>query len=264
MGNNWLFSIQGENMTKQARFIELCNALHQHLKRKHVDYEGFDTFEKHLEIEENLGNNPIHLNKHKMAVARRLRNLMVHESVENFHVAEPSDDMMTFMTTIVDQYESAMTVKDFLNHIQAEDVWYLKADSPLEQVLRDIHAKKYARFPVFGNEWQLMGILSTNGITKFIASQVANGTPFENVLNTSVQTVLQFDEHALEYAIVHEKQSIFELGDTFEGLKNDNVMIRVCLVVKEPIIQVKHPSQLIGMVTQHDLPAMYEIMLANR
>lgn len=251
-------------MNKQARFIELCNELHQLLKIKHEQHDIMDTFERHLDLEEKLGNNPIQLNKHKMAVARRLRNLMVHENIEGFHVAEPSDDIMNFLQGIIEQYRHIMSVKEYLGKRGHQKVWYIRDTDTLKKTLQTIHEKTFARFPVFNEKNELQGIVSTNGITKFMANYVTNGQSLESILNETMANVLTFDEHAVEYGVVSEKQSIFELSDQFEMKQSDGQktedLTRVVLVTNQLNGHIKHPEHLVGMVTLHDLPLIYDVI----
>ena len=79
---------------------------------------------------------------------------------------------------------------------------------------------------------KLEGLLTENGIAKWLASQIDND--IVEISNTKLGDIIRFDEHARSYKIKSPNDSLFEVLDLFEDKVLQNFRPITILVSNNP------------------------------
>jgi CBS domain-containing protein len=100
---------------------------------------------------------------------REFRNLLTHKTISGKEaIAIPSDLLIKEIEDITEKIKHPKKVKDlFLSSVTT-----FKEKDKLSSVLRVVKEKSYSQFPVFSGN-KLIGIITENGITNFLASSLS-------------------------------------------------------------------------------------------
>lgn len=111
----------------------------------------------------------------ELYLVNNLRNTIIHDSTNKFYdIAEPSDNTMKIMDVLFKRFVKPISIKNYINEKKAIQPIILYPETRLSEMLNYITKYRISQFPVF-NSNELMGMISDNGITNFIANKNETG-----------------------------------------------------------------------------------------
>ncbi|WP_208560374.1 CBS domain-containing protein [Marinilactibacillus kalidii] len=188
--------------------------------------------------------------KRKLDLYREFRNLLVHSTInEHESIANPSPSLIEEMRVVMKKIQYPKTVSDLF----LEKVITFKKEDPFSKVLKAIEENQYSQFPVFQGE-KMVGIISENGITNFLARSIQDD--LITISQTTVADILENDEEKHAYEIIPKDMSIFEIESIYSKKIKEGIVAYFLLITNQE--QVKHPDDLIGIITPWDMPEIIE------
>ena len=216
-------------------FIEEFNKLHKVLPSKEKEFGN---------AIKTLNHNPI-IRKHKakLELARKLRNILVHENRMS-KVATPTNSIIKSLTEIRRKFENPATVNEFTKDVRIFDV-----KDTIYEVLKVIKKESISQFPVFDEE-NFKGIFSDNGITNWLAKKKMVYTK-----ETTIKDILSLDEHIESYQIVRMHKPLYEIEEIFyENIQKRGDANIIILIT--PMGDIKNKTDIRGIITPWDFPEL--------
>lgn len=234
----------------QAEFLKIFNDLEQTLQTK---YHTTETIYDLLEREKNaLENNPVKANWEILDIARRLRNILAHETTTNLPVvATPSQQIIDIVKKVTHDYQHPKNLADFLKERPRESLVAFQSTDSLTSVLKAIHQKHFFQFPVFDDNGYV-GLISYNGISNWLAAVSEQGNFSGNELRrVGIQEVLKYEEN--EDAVIHlyKETSLYHTLHRFTSSK-----VRVAIVCHRKNLEIKFAADIAGIITKSDIGEM--------
>ncbi len=134
-------------------------------------------------------------------VVAELRNVLVHEKKDAVEeLATPAERIVKKLESIAGELESPERVEA---RIDPEKVATVSANDSLKHVLHLIHEKQFSQFPVI-EEGRIIGLLTENGITRWLSSEVFK------------ESMIEFNDATVAQVLAHEeKRQNMELVSRF-------------------------------------------------
>lgn len=231
----------------QAEFLTVFNDLEQTLQNK---YDTTETIYDLLEREKNaLENNPVKVNWEILDIARRLRNILAHETRTDLPlVATPSQQIIEVLKKVTHAYQHPRTVENFLIEGERERILSFKSTDLLKDALKAIHQKHFSQFPVFAASGYV-GLISNDGIANWLADLSEKGSfSVEDLHKVRIAEVLDFEENEDVVIPICKDESLFQILHRFTASK-----VRVALICHRKNLDIKNPSDIAGIITKSDL-----------
>lgn len=234
----------------QEEFLKVFNDLEQTLQNK---YDTMETIYDLLEREKNaIENNPIKANWEILDIARRLRNILAHETKTNLPVvATPSQQIIDVLKRVTYAYQYPKTLADFLIERERESILSFQLQDRLTAVLKAIHEKHFNQFPVFDGDGYV-GLISNNGIANWLAHLSEKGS-FSglDLQDVRIAEILPFEENGDTVISLSKESSLSETLHHFTGTK-----VRVALVCHRKNLSIHSPADIAGIITKSDIGQM--------
>ena len=234
----------------QEEFLKVFNDLEQTLQNK---YDTTETIYDLLEREKNaVENNPTKANWEILDIARRLRNILAHETRTNLPVvATPSQQIIDVLKKVTHDYQHPKTLGDFLAEGKREKILSFQLQAPLTDVLKAIHEKHFNQFPVF-DETGYVGLISNNGIASWLAALSEQGRSASlDLIGVRISEILPFEENGDTVIRLSKETSLFETLHHFTGSR-----VRLVLVCQSKDLSIQRPADIAGIITKSDLGQM--------
>ena len=177
----------------------------------------------------------------QLRVFASLRNVVIHDKVEAYqYVCVPTNETV----------QSIEAIRDRLLHPQRADkkfmrpVLCLEASDSLHRVLVLMHEKGYSHFPVYAGR-QFSGVLTPNGITRFLAHHAAKGEAPLNWHDVEVRYVLAREESRANYFFAPRDEPVEKIVFSF----HENTFL-------EAVLFTEHggkTEKLLGIATRADI-----------
>ena len=140
-----------------------------------------------------------------------LRNAIVHGRTDNdYFIAVPNEDVVLNLEKI----EQRMFSPESVNSKFVKKVTVLQSDQSLNDVLKLIRSDGYSRYPVYDGK-SFVGLLTTNGLARWLASHVNDGIVDSNLQTVSISEVLEADHRKEAVAFVTRKALIDDVETMF-------------------------------------------------
>jgi predicted transcriptional regulator len=124
-------------------------------------------------------------------MAADLRNILVHEKTSpNFHLAIPTVPIVERLEAITAELTNPKRV---FPHFQ-RPVETLSSDQCVFSVLEIIKDRSYSQFPVYNSDQKFCGLLTENGLTRWLAKNVTRELPLVDFQDTPVRRILAAEE----------------------------------------------------------------------
>lgn len=229
----------------QAEFLKAFNDLEQTLQNK---YDTTETIYDLLEREkDSIENNPVKMNWEILDIARRLRNILAHETKTNLpEIATPSEQIMDVLKKVTVAYQHPRTVQQFLAGKRRGNILSFQVNDSLRQVLKVIHQKHYSQFPVF-DKMGYVGLISNAGITGWLADLSERGH-FPSIDKVKVRDILTHEEHEKGVVKLYKEENLFHLLRKFADSNT-----RLVLVCQKKNLEIKNPVDIAGIITKSDV-----------
>lgn len=129
-------------------------------------------------------------------------------------------------------------------------------EDSLSEVLNVVNERQYSQFPVF-NDDELVGLISENGITRFLAESVDED--IISIVDTKVKDVINQDEAKDSISIVNLNTLIHDIEDIFSKKLHEGNSIFAILVSSRGR-KIETSEDIVGIITPWDLPIILDNM----
>lgn len=233
-------------------FLQLFNDLEKELQNQ---YQSEDPVYQLLgRAHEDPQQNPIKRNWELVDIARRLRNLLVHETSSSMReIAIPSEELLSGLRRVLEQVRHPRRIKEIVARKPAEKLSYFQRTDRLSQVLEKVAQFDYAQFPIF-DETGYVGLLTGTAIASWLAKAYHGNQPGWTQLDqVLIEEVLPREQESKKVGRIYEEETIEELLTIFE-----QVAVRVVLVCKRADCQITGPQDILGVLTTSDAVRAYQ------
>jgi predicted transcriptional regulator len=170
-----------------------------------------------------------------------LRNVLVHEKCEPYkYLAIPTITIVERLEAILDKLiHPKLAIPTFQKKVDT-----LSVVNSLADALKIISDKDFSQFPVY-KEDSFKGVLTENGITRWLARHVSNELSLIELEEISIKSVLDMEEKRRNYTFVPRDISVDDLKEKFADLE----LLEVVLITEKG----KKNEKLMGIVTRWDI-----------
>lgn len=170
-----------------------------------------------------------------------IRNVIVHGKTEPYrYVAVPTPPIVEQLRNCRERLiNPARAIPRFQRTVKV-----VSTHDSLATVLKIIHDRAYSQFPVYKEE-RFRGLITENGITRWLARRIAEGLSIVKLEEVSVEQVLQNEEKRRNYAFVQRDMRL----DDVRSLFAEQVLLEAVLITANG----KETEKLLGIATRWDL-----------
>jgi predicted transcriptional regulator len=170
-----------------------------------------------------------------------LRNVLVHERFEpGQYLAVPTKIIVKQLESIFERITNPKLVIPTF----AKSVTVLSIDDSLADVLRIISEKGFSQFPVYKKNI-FKGVLTENGITRWLANHVLNELSLVEFCDVIVEKVLCLEEKRNNYIFLSRNRTVDDLKLQFSNQE----LLEVVLITEKG----HKDESLMGIVTRWDI-----------
>jgi predicted transcriptional regulator len=240
-----------ESITNYEKFLRAFNTLHETLGKK-LNQPNLQ-FGALLKVAEKNRDKVVLNYLSELDFYREFRNFLVHQAtIDKPPVAEPNDFIIDEINDIIHRIENPKKVYElFLN-----EVIHFNMDDSLSKVLSVVNEKEYSQFPVF-NQNELVGLISENGITRFLAKSVEDD--IISIVETKIKDVINQDEAKNSISVVNSNTLIHDVEGIFNKKLHEGNSIFAILVSNRGH-KIENPEDIVGIITPWDLPIILDNM----
>jgi len=236
-----LFKFKGYDFFEKLRnILSTFNRIDKLIKEKlnKNDDKGFIE-----DLEEIVKVNPIFKRyKKQLKKFAKLRNVIVHDTTSpSYVIAEPHDSVVEEIQHIENELRNPKKVYPMFG----KEVVTFQITDKLVNVLRVIKEMDYTQFPLYDGE-KFMGLLSENGITKWLAKNVEDGI-FDG--DTLLSDVISFEEEENNFSFINREASIYEAKEAFRNYIDKGLELDALLITNSGSAHEK----LMGIITRWDI-----------
>lgn len=240
------------NLTNHKKFLNSFNTLHKILRKK-LNEPDMDFGPLLNKVKKNRD---IVLMRYyeKLDFYREFRNILVHEETNDMpSVAEPSDFIVDEIGEVLERIKNPKKVYQLFNH----EVIHFNLNDSLSKVLNIVKEKEYSQFPVFNNNNELVGLISENGITRFLAESVEDD--IISIVETKIKDVIDHDEAKDSITIVNANTLVHNVEEIFnKKLHQGNSTFAILISNRGQKIETS--EDILGIITPWDLPVILNNM----
>jgi predicted transcriptional regulator len=170
-----------------------------------------------------------------------LRNLIIHEKIKPYqYVAIPTPGIIARLEKILERLKNPPLVIPTFG-VEVETV---STDDSIADVLKRVSDKNYSQFPIYdGNDFK--GLLTENGITRWLARYVSDDFPLVQLDEVSVEEVLGEEEQRQNCMSIARNKLVDEAIELFA----DNELLEAILITESG----KDTEKLLGIATRWDM-----------
>jgi predicted transcriptional regulator len=175
----------------------------------------------------------------------RLRNAIIHQSNDEFIIAEPHDDVVEKMERIA---RLITTPPNALTTICGESVLTVEANVSVENVIRLMAEYSYSNIPVY-NDGTLVGVANGQKVLESIGRQVLKkGNITEFLKKTAIVDVLKNESPFVQYEVMPAHATVDEVMDLyFKNRKLLAVLITKSGSMNEPPLGIITTTNVVEM-----------------
>ena len=176
-----------------------------------------------------------------LLLASRLRNVIVHEKRDAAEeLATPAQGVVERMENIAKNLEAPEKVE---NRFVTEEVVTVTSDQTLKEVLKLVSEKQFSQFPVI-HEGKIVGLLTENGITRWLSSAVSTESMIE-FADVTASAILEHEETRENMILIGRLRELNEVRLQF----SKNSFLEAAIIT-----QAGKPDQKpLGIITRWDL-----------
>lgn len=236
---------------KQSQeFIDLFNEIEQYLqkKSKHDHYQSF----QNLIDEFKHKNSIVDFYYEELAHIKQVRNVLVHN--HEFY-AVPNEKSMETIRNIKKMLMSPPTVIALF----ADEVMTARHDDPIMKTIIKMDERGYTQVPVLNDEKEVIDMLTTNTITRWLGSLQLDGEVYKIKKTMTVNEALDYGEEKLIYEFVAADLNIASVIEIFNRVQKSDKKLEGILITENG----KKNEDLLGIITKWDITEIYETMGKN-
>lgn len=171
-----------------------------------------------------------------------LRNMIVHERHRpNEFIAYPSRSTLSDLLQLEKQLESPLRVEQ----VFLREVYTLKPDDSVDEVLSSVKNDDFTQFPVYQSDGVFIGLLTGNGLTRWLASRPGEDSQLIDWREHTVKDVLGYEEELQTCEFIARATPVREAVHEFRNVPSLEALL---------ITQTGSPKQKpIGIITLEDI-----------
>lgn len=178
-----------------------------------------------------------------------LRNAIVHERIDDEPIAEPHLKTVLRLEKIRSLLLSPPTVEEFIRNVI---IGY--ADTPLQEVLKQMYKHNLSKIPIYQNGNQFLGLLTAEAIIFWLADHISDET--KNLGREPVKNVLDYLDKPDNYYFVAKTFTMFEILQLFDSYGYEGKRLQAVLISSNG----QDNGRLQGIITAFDLPRIYHVI----
>ncbi|MCA0985506.1 CBS domain-containing protein [Halobacillus yeomjeoni] len=223
------------------RFEITFNQIHQHLKELN-GYPKNDNFVELLQRSK-LKHSVIRVHFDQLKQYAKLRNAIVHERIRgDYYVATPHLEVVEDLERIKQTLDQPPQALEFATR----PVLFFKEDTPLTHVVEAFRKHEISQFPIYTSNHEFLGLLTNDGIVRWIAGALADG--HVNMDGITTKDLLGEDNKP-NVEFLSSSGSVFELEEHFETSLEAERKLKAVIITEDG-----DPDLLpMGIVTTWDL-----------
>ncbi len=233
------------NQTNAQRFISAYNAIDQTI-RSVYNYKRNMTFSDMIRRTVPL-NSVVRKYEDKLIDYARLRNSIIHNSNDEFIIAEPHDDVVRLMEKIASMISQPPRVID---SVARKNILTITADVTIKSVIALMASSGFKSLPVY-EDGKILGIASPNRVVDWLGQQIEKEN-LEKLLDNPISETLRECDADVRFCIVSENISVQEAIDKFFS----NRMLATIIITKNGS---KH-DKISGIITVADIMDLNKII----
>ena len=196
------------NQTNAQRFISAYNTIDQTI-RSVYNYKRNMTFSDMIRRTVPL-NSVVRKYEDKLIDYARLRNSIIHNSNDEFIIAEPHDDVVRLMEKIASMISQPPRVID---SVARKNILTITADVTIKSVIALMASSGFKSLPVY-EDGKILGIASPNRVVDWLGQQIEKEN-LEKLLDNPISETLRECDADVRFCIVSEDISVQEAIDKF-------------------------------------------------
>lgn len=230
-----------------TQFLEAFVAIEEYLEQRNRNGRGM-AFSQLVDVLRPQ-HSTIRLYAEDLKAFARLRNVIVHERGGGKVLAEPNDWAVTHICRIRDILLMPPTVALF----SQRKVISINSNDSVAHATRIMHERHYSQLPVYDEQQQYVGLLTTRIITYWLGAQQAENVP---CARTTVGTVLAHAEPGDSAIFIANTTLLTEALELFDYQERRQRYIDALLITPDGTAQ----SPLLGIIAVGDIPRIYEVL----
>ncbi|WP_125606093.1 CBS domain-containing protein [Lapidilactobacillus bayanensis] len=232
-------------MDNYQRFLQVFNELERVIQHR-LQVDAKNNLGALLRIAQQAHDQLITSHYQELDFLRNFRNILVHEGIQaEGEIATPSDYLIEKVETLTTKIREAKKIKALFR----SQVISFKLTDNLHDVLQAVKKYGYTKFPVFAED-HLVGVVTDNGITKFMASQLQED--LISIKSVHLENILALDKRKDSFMVVNEETSIYDIDDIFMRKIKEGKSSFILLMSSDN--HVDHPDDITGIITPWDMP----------
>lgn len=233
-----MLTLSTDQQNRVKRFLQAFNRIEKLLQRKLNQESENTSFRALVDMMEDK-NLITRENARFLQRCRELRNNLVHNNI-NGYMSIPHEDVVITIEEVHHALENPPLV---INYFQKE-VECISDDEMLYTVLQVVHECAYSQFPVYDSSDTFVGLLTENGITRWLANHVHIKKIELADLEETVRDALAVQEDFTNYAFVPREMTITEALNVYAV----NPQLEALLITEHG----KAQQSLLGIMTRTD------------
>lgn len=231
----------GEQLDLIERFLVAFNKIESHL-RQQLKEPSETSFRK---LVDQIGEKqPVwyQRNGSQLRAFADLRNALVHMRYDRKqYLSVPFPQVVER----IEQISDSVTQPDKVIPMFQQEVHTLKADDSLSKVLRYIDKYAFSQIPIYDDEGCFCGLLTENGITRWLAAHIVNHLTLVEFDETAIDTILSKEESRSNYRFVSRSRTTIDVVGKFSR----EPLLEAILITHDG----KDTQELLGIVTRWDV-----------
>ncbi len=196
------------DQTNAQRFISAYNAIDQTI-RSVYNYKRNMTFSDMIRRTVPL-NSIVRKYEDKLIDYARLRNSIIHNSNDEFIIAEPHDDVVKLMEKIAAMISKPPRVID---SVARKNILTITSDLSIRSVMALMASSGFKSLPVY-EDGQILGIASPNRVVDWVGERIES-EKIDKLLETPISETLRESDANVRFCIASEDISVQEAIDKF-------------------------------------------------
>lgn len=137
-----------------------------------------------------------------------LRNAIVHTRKGGIPIAEPYEETVMQIERIKNELFNPKKIATSPN------IFTIKKETPLEDFLYQVAEKDYSQAPVVNDEFQIIEIITTNSVARWLAANIKND--LISIKDTTIGDILQHVEYKSNFKFISKFKTYYEAAAKFQ------------------------------------------------
>jgi len=229
------------NIRNSERFLTAYNRIEKSME-KAIGFSGYMPFFKLVDRAKNV-NAIVRKFEDDLREYAGLRNAIVHHRTDvEYAIAEPHDDIVELIEYIDRELSKPKTVGEMFQR----KVHTLRSSDSLDKGLKLIREYKFNQIPIYEDR-KFMGLITTEGITYWLADQYANGDISREI--PTLLDIYRLEKKKNTYRFISKEVSVYEAEEYFKNSVVKGKRLDALLITENGLVEEK----LLGIITPLDL-----------